>query len=77
MQTEIQKLKGKIAELKTLTSINGQRDLAQMLRAERRATAKPLKAKQAVIDRIYSRWEQGRLALDPKTVALLKSEAKP
>jgi hypothetical protein len=71
MDTEIQRLKKKIAEYKSLTSLSAQRNLEQMLSRERRKTLKPLKDRQIVLDRIKKRWNDGHLALDLKTIKML------
>lgn len=72
MSTEIQRLKRKVAEYKSLTSLSAQRNLEQMLKRERRETLKPLKDRQVVLDRIMTRWKNGHLALDLKTISMLE-----
>ena len=71
--SEIQKLKTKIIELKSLTTLSEQRRLKQRLNAERREIIKPLEKRQAVIDRIYKQWKGGKLALDVKTIGMLQA----
>ncbi len=69
---EIKKLKLKIIELRSLTSLSAQKRLQQTLRKERRAINKPLGKKHRAIARVLKRFDTGHLALDTKTLNQLR-----